>query len=72
MPFSASVHICIALKNIQFQLSHRRVCNLSDPEATSGEQFQNHMLWVRGFTGFNVDGMQIHLKKNTQFPKKKY
>lgn len=52
-------------------MSHRRVCNLSDPEATSGEQFQNDMLWVRGFTGFNVDGTQIHLKKKYAVSQKK-
>lgn len=51
-------------------ISYRRVCNLSDPKTTSGEQFQNDLLWVRGFTGFNVDGTQIHMKKNMQFQKK--
>ena len=36
---------------------------MSDPKTTSREQFQNDMLWVRGFTCFNVEGMQIHAKK---------
>lgn len=29
------------------------------------------MLWVRGFTGFNVDGTQIHLKKKYAVSQKK-
>lgn len=29
------------------------------------------MLWVRGFTGFNVDGTQIHLKKKDAVSPKK-
>lgn len=29
------------------------------------------MLWVRGFTGFNVDGTQIHLKKKDAVSQKK-
>ena len=42
---------------------------MSDPKTTSREQFQNDMLWVRGFTCFNVEGMQIHAKKKMQLKK---